>query len=454
MRALIQDAADRASTFLEQRPKSPVFPTPEAIHGLDALAPFPHGPSRPEEVLRLLDEHASPATVASTGGRYYGYVIGGALPATVASHILATAWDQNGAFWSTSPVIGRIEEITLDWLKRMLGLTAETGGAFVGGSSIATFCGLAAARNHLLAQNGWDVESDGLHGAPRIKVVVSEESHPSINKALGLLGLGRNTVTKAPTDDQGRIRIDSLPALDEHTVLCAQAGNVNTGSVDPLADLADHTSAAGAWLHVDGAIGAWAAAVPAMRPMMAGIERADSIAASAHKWLNVPYDCGIAFTRHPDALRRSMRMTAAYLPESGRREPSEYTPEMSRRARAVDVWAALKQVGHSGLAHMIETSCRHARTYADAFRAAGHDVLNDVVLNQVLVRFGDPDVTKRTIESLQRDGIVWCGGTVWQGKTAMRLSVSSWATTDDDVQAGIQAILQAAKTAASPLART
>ena len=283
----------------------------------------------------------------------------------------------------------------------------------------------------MLSGQGWDVEADGLFGAPPITVVIGEEAHPTLIKALGLVGFGRNRLVRVPVDDQGRMQPDRLPPLSPATIVCAQAGNVNTGAFDPLPAIAERTRAAGAWLHVDGAFGLWAAAAPARAHLIAGGELADSWATDAHKWLNVPYDCGLAFVRDAAALRAAMAVTAEYLPSSsGVRNPSDYTPELSRRARGVDVWAALRCLGREGLADLVERTCRHATRFAEGLPAAGYEILNDVVLNQVLVSFGEPAATQRVIAALQADGTCWCGGTVWQGRTAMRISVSSWATTE------------------------
>ncbi len=311
---------------------------------------------------------------------------------------------------------------------------------------MANFSALAAARHAVLAAQGWDVEADGLFGAPPITVVIGEEAHPTLIKALGLIGFGRNRLLRVPVDGQGRMRADALPELTPSTFVCAQAGNVNTGAFDPLAEIAARTRAAGAWLHVDGAFGLWAAAAARRAHLTEGIGLADSWATDGHKWLNVPYDSGIAFVRDAGALRAAMAVTADYLPaEPGPRNPSDYTPELSRRARGVDVWAALRSLGRSGLDELVERNCRQATRFAEGLSAAGYEILNDVVLNQVLVSFGEPAETQRVVAGVQADGTCWCGGTVWQGRTAMRISVSSWATTDDDVEQSLAAMLRVAR---------
>jgi glutamate/tyrosine decarboxylase-like PLP-dependent enzyme len=322
-----------------------------------------------------------------------------------------------------------------------LGLPPTAGGAFVTGATMANFTALAAARHTVLARAGWDVDDDGLFGAPPITVVVGEEAHPTLIKSLGLLGLGRGRVLQVPVDGQGRMRAGRLPRLDGPAIVCTQAGNVNTGAFDPFDAIVGEAQARGAWVHVDGAFGLWAVASPALAPLTAGLAAADSWATDAHKWLNVPYDSGIAIVRDAQALMAAMAITADYLPTPGDfRNPSEFTPELSRRARGVDVWAALRTLGRRGLAEMVEGCCRHARRFAHELQAAGATVLNEVLLNQVLVSFGDEETTRRVVAELQRDGTCWCGPTVWQGRTAMRISVCSWATTDDDVTRSLDAM--------------
>ncbi|MEF7614470.1 pyridoxal-dependent decarboxylase [Aquincola sp. MAHUQ-54] len=446
MDPLLSTAARLADGYLQGLPARPVPPSAAAVEQLRLLdAPLPEQPQDPLAVLHQLDALGSPATAASAGGRFFGFVIGGSLPVALAANWLATAWDQNAALHGPTPGVAAFEHAALRWLLDLLGLPAGTAGAFVTGATQANLCGLAAARHAVLRRAGWDVEADGLFGAPPITVVVGAEAHPTLFKSLGVLGLGRSRVVKVPTDAQGRMRADRLPPLQGPTILCLQAGNVNTGAFDPLAALCERGREAGAWVHVDGAFGLWAAASPALRHLAEGLALADSWATDAHKWLNVPYDSGLAFVRDEHSLRAAMSVTAAYLPvHATARSPSDYTPELSRRARGVDIWAALASLGRQGVAEMVERCCRHARRFADGLRAAGHEVLNDVVLNQVLVGFGPPEATRRTIAALQEDGTCWCGVTEWQGRTAMRISVSSWATTDDDVEASLAAMLRAA----------
>lgn len=442
---LLADAATRGARYLDTLPTRSVAPDAQAV---DALSNFDHPladrPTDPATVLRLLDEAGSPATVATAGGRYFGFVIGGSLPAALAANVLAAAWDQPAGLVIASPATAAIEAIALRWLLDALSLPASCAAGFVTGATMANFTCLAAARHALLQRAGWDVEAQGLFGAPEIIVVVGDEVHVSALKALSLLGLGRDRVIRVPTDAQGRMRAEFVPQLDDRTILCLQAGNVNTGAFDPIAELVTRARAAHAWVHIDGAFGLWAAAAPARAPLVADVDHADSWALDAHKWLNVPYDSGVAICRDEEALRSAMAVRAAYLVQGAEREPSEYTPELSRRARGVEVWAALLSLGRSGLADLIERNCRMAARFAAELRDAGYEILNDVVLNQVLVSFGDDEATRRVVAGVQKDGTCWCGGTVWHGRAAMRISVSSWATTDDDVELSIAAMLRVA----------
>jgi glutamate/tyrosine decarboxylase-like PLP-dependent enzyme len=449
MNDVLEDVARRATGYLAAVPRRRVAPRPQDVSRLEVLAgPLPAGPSEPSEIIRLLDEVGSPATVTSAGGRYFGFVNGGTLPAALAANWLASAWDQNAALTAMSPVAATLEEIALDWLRDIFGLPATCGAGFVTGATMANFSCLAAARTALLGRAGWNPEEQGLFGAPELKVVVGEEVHVSALKALALLGLGRSRVTRVPVDDQGRIRARDLPTLDDRTIVCIQAGNVNTGAFDPAADICARARARGAWVHVDGAFGLWAAAAPQRRRLFDGFAEADSWATDCHKWLNVPYDSGIALVREPDHLRQAMAVSAPYLPAAASREPVHYTPEGSRRARGVDIWAALRSLGRSGLADMVEGNCRLAARLAQGLSRAGFQILNDVVLNQALVSFGDAAVTRRVITEIQKDGTCWCGGTEWQGHTAMRISVSCHVSTEDDIDRSLAALLRIARAAA------
>ena len=445
MSDLLKTAAERAANYPRDVNKRRVTPSAEAIARLDELNEnFPDGPSDPAKVIAMLDEICSPATVATTWGRYYGFITGGVLPAALAANWLAGAWDQNSLLNAMSPAGTRLEEVALRWLFDVFQLPPTCGGALVTGATMANMTALAAARHAVLEQAGWNVEASGLFGAPEIRVVVGAEVHPSLIKALGLLGLGRERVVSVPVDDQGRMRADSLPSLAGPTIVCIQAGNVNTGSFDPAEEICARAHEQGAWVHVDGAFGMWAVASPRFAHLAAGVNQADSWSTDCHKWLNVPYDSGVALVRDARALKGAMSMTAPYLPPTERREPIDYTPEMSRRARAVEVWAALRSLGRSGLSEIIDRTCDHAMRFAEGLKTAGYEILNDVVLNQVLVSFGDEETTRKVIAGIQADGTCWCGGTVWQGHTAMRISVSSWATMNDDVERSLEAMIKIA----------
>ena len=412
---------------------------------MDAFVePLPEKPSEPDDVLKMLDELGSPATMGIAGARFFGFVIGGSVPAALAANWLATAWDQNAGLFLATPISAVLEEVATDWLIDALKLPAGCGSAFVTGATVANFTALAAARHAVLARAGWDVESRGLFGAPEIQVVVSDEAHPSVIKSLGMLGLGRDRVVRVPTDGQGRMIAERMPELRAPSIVCLQVGNVNTGAFDPAVEICRRAKAAGAWVHVDGAFGIWAAVCPELAHLVEGCELADSWATDAHKWLNVPYDSGLAFVRDAVDLRGAMSMSAPYLPQGAHREPLMHVPELSRRARGVDVWAAMKSLGREGLAELVSRNCACARRFADGLRAAGHEVLNEVVLNQVLVAFGDADRTRAVIAALQEDGTCWAGPTVWQGRTAMRISVSSWATTEAEVDRSLEAMLRVA----------
>lgn len=447
MREVLADAAERGIRYLEHVGDRSVVPDPATVARLAELdTPLPAQSSAPAATLALLDSYAA-ATMAMAGPRFFGFVIGGALPVTVAANWLAGAWDQNAGLVASTPFPAKIEEVALHWLVDALGLPAGTGAGFVTGATMANFTCLAAARHGVLAQAGWDVEADGMFGAPPVTVVVGEEAHSTLFKSLGLAGFGRNRVVRVPVDAQGRMRADAFPAISGPTIVCLQAGNVNTGSFDPASAIIPLAKAGGAWVHVDGAFGLWAAASPKFAPLMAGFADADSWATDAHKYLNTPYDSGLAFVRQPDILQAAMAISAAYLPQGETRDPSNFTPELSRRARGIEVWAALHMLGRAGVADLVERTCRYATRFAEGLRAAGFPILNEVVLNQVLVQFGDADRTKRVIAAIQAEGTCWCGITNWQGQTAMRISVSSWATTEADVDRSLAAMIRVASAA-------
>jgi glutamate/tyrosine decarboxylase-like PLP-dependent enzyme len=393
-------------------------------------------------------------------GRYFGFVIGGALPAALAADWLTSTWDQNAGLVAAGPSAAVVEEVALAWLQELLGLPAGVSAGFVTGCQMAHVTALAAARHHVLDAAGWDLARDGLQGAPRIRVLAGDERHVTIDRALRYLGIGTAQIEPLPVDGQGRMRPETVrAALETGTdpaIVCAQAGNVNTGAFDPLEEIADAVEGTGAWLHVDGAFGLWAAASPRFRHLVAGSERADSWATDCHKWLNVPYDSGIAFCAHPDSHRAAMSVRASYLERADAdagRDQMDWTPEFSRRARGFPIYAAIRSLGREGIAEMVERCCDHAARFGELLGAEPEvEILNDVVLNQVLVRFGGDDaVTQATVRGVQEDGTCWLSGTQWQGRAAMRISVSNWQTSVEDVERSAAAILEAAATVSSSL---
>jgi glutamate/tyrosine decarboxylase-like PLP-dependent enzyme len=451
MNDLFRFTADYSARFhdtLDNRPVQAQATYDELVEALGGPLPDEGGPD--VEVVSELIAAAEPGVVGTQTGRYFGFVIGSALPASVAADWLATAWDQNAFSVVLSPAGAAAETVAAGWLAELLGLPDGVASGFVTGAQGANTTALAAARQHVLADAGWDVARDGLQGAPRIRVLAGSERHVTIDRSLRLLGLGTATLELVPADGQGRMRADALrEALAGEAgpvIVCAQAGNVNTGAVDPFREIADACAIAGAWLHVDGAFGLWASASPRFRHLTQGCERADSWATDAHKWLNVPYDSGVVFCRHPESHGQAMAVAASYLQRAEGRSPSDWVPESSRRARGFAVWAALRSLGRSGVADLVDRCCDHARAFAELLGAEPDvEILNDVVLNQVLVRFGDDDeVTREVVRRVQDDGTCWLGGTDWQGRAAMRISVSSFRTTSEDVERSAAAILKAA----------
>lgn len=447
MDEILAEAAARAITYLRERDARAVFPTNDAVLGLQTFVEsLPEHATAPREVLELLDEVGSPATVSTTGGRYFGFVTGGVHPVGAGAAWLASAWDQNAAIGVMSPTAGVLDTVVGAWLVHLFGLPLGSQHQFVSGTSSANAVCLAAGRDRLLHDQGWDCTNDGLIGAPPLRVVVSAAAHSSVTKALGFVGIGRNAVVEVAADEQGRLRADDLPDPGPPTLVVLQAGNVNSGACDPFDAVADHFAGSPAWLHVDGAFGLWAAASPSRQQLVAGVGRADSWATDMHKWLNVTYDSAVALVRDPADLARTFKVGAPYIPDSLRLEPLDRGPDMSQRARAVETWAVLKSLGASGVADLIDRTCDHAVRLATELAAAGLDIHNDVVLNQVLLSAGTDEKTEALIAAVQADGRIWCGGSRWHDQTVMRVSVSGWATTDDDVTAAIDAITQCAAT--------
>jgi glutamate/tyrosine decarboxylase-like PLP-dependent enzyme len=455
-----------AREYIASRGDRPVWPTASLQELRAALGgELPLHPVDAVAVVEALARAAEPGLVTTTGPRYFGFVTGGALPATVAAECLTTVWDQPASLYVLSPAAAVVEEVAGRWLLDLLGLPPTASVGFVTGCHMANFTALAAARHELLRRAGWDVEAGGLQGAPRLRVIVGDEVHVSVIGALRLLGLGTTQIVRVAADAQGRMCTEALAAAFAGepipTIVCAQAGNVNTGAFDPLAEIADIVARHGAWLHVDGAFGLWAAASPALRHLVRGVERADSWATDAHKWLNVPYDSGLVFVANPAAHRAAMSLSAAYLVRSPEepREPMDWVPESSRRARGFALYAALRSLGRSGVADLVDRCCRLARRFADRLREEpAIAILNEVVLNQVLLRVvpvngnvqGDADAaTRHALRLVQDERVCWLGGTRWHGMDAMRVSVSNWSTTDADVDRSADAIVRAVRTTAT-----
>jgi len=432
---ILNSAAKHALSYLDELPERRVFPSEESLQKLNRLSVvLPDSAANAEEVIETLNTIGSINTVSSNGGRYFGFVFGGTLPASLAASWLVSAWDQNAVFKVSSPIASHIEKITGNWLLDLLHLPSKSAVGFVTGTTMANFCGVVAARYNIYKRLGWDIKAHGMNNAPPIRIIAGEELHASMQRALILAGFGSENLVKVPTDDQGRIIAENFPALDESTLVCLQAGNVNTGAIDPVKNICLSAKEKGAWVHIDGAFGLWSRVSPVKSHLAEGYELADSWAIDLHKWLNVPYDSGLVICKEPQVLQNALSVSAAYLPESIEPEPYFYTPEMSRRARGIETWAALYSLGRKGVIDLIERCCTYAELFAANLRNAGFRILNEVMLNQVLVSFGDADLTNRIIKKIQDDGTCWCGGTVWKGVTAMRISVSSWMTTEKDIE--------------------
>jgi glutamate/tyrosine decarboxylase-like PLP-dependent enzyme len=443
-KALLTAAADHAAAYLDGLPDRRVGPAESDPAALRAAlgGPLPEAPSDAGTVLDALVAGAGPGLMASQSPRFFGFVFGGALPAALAADWLASAWDQNAVLYVAAPAAAVAEEVVGGWLAELLGVPATASFAITTGCQMAHATGLAAARHHVLARAGWDVEARGLAGAPPIRLLANADLHVTLLRAVRLLGLGTDSIVRVDTDAQGSMRPaalrDALAAADGPAIVCAQAGEVNSGAFDPLDEVCDAAAEHGAWVHVDGAFGLWAAAAPSLRHLVAGVGRADSWATDAHKWLNVPYDGGLAIVKDRAAHRNALRLSAAYLVAGEQRDNYDYTPEASRRARGFTVYAALRSLGRTGVAQLIERNCAQATRFAALLRDGGAEILNDVVLNQVLVA-APPSAVAR----IQADGTCWVGGTVWRGREAIRISTSNWATTDEDVERSAAAILRA-----------
>ena len=444
----LTEAYERATAYLDGLPERRVGPRATAGELREALGgPLPAGPTDPRKVIARLAEGVEDGLLPSGSGRFFGFVFGGATPASLAADWLTTTWDQNAGLYAASPAAAVVEEVAAAWLVELFGLPTGTSVGFVTGAQMANFTGLAAARHEVLRRAGWDVERDGLVGAPPIRVLAGAERHDTIDRALRFLGLGTSCIVPIAVDEQGRMRADALEAAltdDAPQIVCAQVGNVNTGAIDAVRDICERAHEHQAWVHVDGAFGLWAAVSEQLRPLVDGIELADSWASDAHKWLNVPYDSGLVLCAHSEPHRAAMSIRAAYLiqDENGERDPMDYNPEFSRRARGIPVYAAIRALGRSGIAEIVDRCHAMAQRFADALRAEGVEVLNEVVLNQILVRFGDDELTRRVVAAVQREGTCWMSGTTWQGTAAMRISVTNWTTGAADIDRSAAAVVR------------
>ena len=439
---LFEQAKTFAYDYINKLPEIDVYPSDEAISKLEIFdEQLPEVSSSPSEILNMLHKYGSSTTSAQSGGKYFGFVCGGILPVALATKWLSDTRDQNSALFVLSPIAAKLEEICEKWLIDLLGLPENTAAGFVSGSSTAIICALATARNELLLKQKWNVNENGLFGAPPIRVVLSEQAHSSVFKALSLLGLGKDRVELAPVDNQGRISLEGLPSIDSNTLLIVQAGNVNSGAFDPVDKLCDIANKANAWVHVDGAFGLWAAASKDKYNLIKGFEKADSWSVDAHKTLNAPYDCGIVLCKNRSALLKAMQATGSYIQYSDFRDSMLYTPEMSRRARSIELWATLKYLGKSGINNLVDNLCNHALYFAERLSESGFTVLNDVVFNQILIKCETAEKTKSTLKNIQSSGKCWCGGAIWNNEPVIRVSICSWQTTRRDIEECVETFI-------------
>ena len=443
-KALFEEVKSYAYDYIDAVYIKSVYPSDEAIKDLEIFdESLPDLTSDPSDILKLLHKYGSPSTVAQTAGRYFGFVNGSAIPVSVAAKWLSDVWDQNTALYVMSPIASKLEEICERWLTELFDLPFNTSAGFVSGSSTAILCGLATGRNELLKKSKWDVNEKGLFGAPNLRVVLGEQAHASVFKALALLGLGKERVEKVPVDEEGRIIAKKMPKLDEKTLVIIQAGNVNTGAFDPINEICDIANRVGAWVHIDGAFGLWAAASNNKNHLTFGLNKADSWSVDAHKTLNSPYDCGIILCKSREALVSAMQASGSYIQYSGNRDGMLYTPEMSRRARSVELWAVLKFLGRQGIGELVDGLCELALEFSQELRSNGFNILNNVVFNQILVACDTPEKTKTILKNIQNSGECWCGGATWNGEPVIRISVCSWATTSVDVDKAVKAFVKA-----------
>ena len=437
-------AFDYADNVLERN----VYPTPNAIADLDMFVEkLPKATGNAAEILEKLNRYGTPASVAQTGGRYFGFVNGGVIPASLAVRWLSDFWDQTTALYVISPIASKLEEVSESWLRELLGLPDKVVAGFVSGSSLAIFCGLAAARYRIFQNNNWDINKKGFCGAPKVRVVAGRQAHGTVVKAIALLGFGIDNIEWVGTDTQGRIIPSEIPELDESTILILQAGNVSSGAFDSFDELCEKANKAHAWVHIDGAFGLWAAASSRLSHLTRGMEKADSFSVDGHKTLNTPYDSGIVLCNDKEALTHALHASGSYIAYSENRDGMLYTPEMSRRARAIELWAALKYLGKEGVDELVSGLHQRAVQIGRELKTEDFQILNDVVFNQVLVACDSDEITVQTLQHIQESGECWAGGASWDGKAVIRVSICSWATTEDDITRCVSAFVSARKKA-------
>lgn len=447
-KALMEQAKKYAYEYLDNVKDMEAYPCKEAIKNLDEFNEcMPIEPTNPSEIIEKLHKYGSKATAVYNGGKYFGFVNGGVLPVTMAARWLSDVWDQNSALYLMSPIASKLEELCEKWIVDLLGLNKDTAAGFVSGSSVATISAITAARNHLLLKQGHDIHQKGLFGAPKIRVVLGQQAHSSIWKSLSILGIGREMVETVPTDAQGTMLVSKLPPLDSTTLVITQAGNVNGGAFDPLSQICELANEADTWVHVDGAIGLWAAASKNRKHLTKGLEKADSWSVDAHKTLNIPYDCGIVLCKNKDALVSAMQANGSYIQYSEHRDGMLFVPEMSRRARSIELWAALKYLGKSGVEYLVDSLCENATYFADELSKNEFIVANKVEFNQLIVKCENPEITNATLKNIQESGKFWCGGTVWENECCIRISVCSWQTTKEDIDDCIKTFIDCRKLA-------
>lgn len=443
-KALLRKAHNYAEDYLNKALARNVFPTKEAIANLAQFdEDLPEQPAAAKDVIKQLHQLGSPATVTQIGGRYFGMVNGGIIPTALAAKFLVDVWDQNTPLYVTSPINAKLESICEKWLIDLLDLPQETVAGFVSGSTMAIVCGLAAGRYRLYERMGWDINKKGLRNAPEIRIIMGEEAHSAVKKAVSLLGLGTDNIEYVPVDNQGRMLADQLPELDDKTLLVLQAGNVSSGAFDPFEEICEKAQAANAWVHIDGAFGLWAAASTTHQHLCKGIGKANSWSVDGHKTLNTPYDSGLVLCNDSEALVMALQATAAYLLYGEHRDGMMFTPEMSKRARAIELWATLKYLGRSGVSDLVKGLCDRALQFKEELEDADFEVMNEVVFNQVIVPFETIEIRDKMVQHLQDSGVCWCGGSTWKGRPVIRISVCSWATTKQDVTVSVEAFMTA-----------